>query len=64
MTFDEKVRLCFALEVPNATWCQAQLGLKFGGLGFRSFPNMQLLLIASLSSSGFGSADDITFSTQ
>ena len=33
---DEEVQRCFALctaiEVPNGAWCQAQLGLKFGGL--------------------------------
>ena len=39
-SFDEEVQRCFALcttiEVPNGAWCQAQLGLKFGGLGLRS----------------------------
>ena len=61
---DEEVQRCFALctaiEVPNGAWCQAQLGLKFGGLGLRSASlHAAAAFIASLSSSGFGSADCI-----
>ena len=63
-SFDEEVQQCFALctaiEVPNEAWCQAQLGLKFGGLGLRSLSlHVAAAFIASLSSSGFGSADYI-----
>eukprot|EP00731_Ephydatia_muelleri_P022813 Em0015g396a len=63
-SFDEEVQQCFALctaiEVPNEAWCQAQLGLKFGGLGLRSLSiHAAAAFMASLSSSGFGSADYI-----
>ena len=63
-SFDEEVQRCFALctaiEVPNRAWCQAQLGLKFGGLGLRSVSfHAAAAFIASLSSSGYGSADYI-----
>eukprot|EP00731_Ephydatia_muelleri_P016621 Em0009g1045a len=63
-SFDEEVQQCFALctaiEVPNGAWCQAQLGLKCGGLGLRSVSlHAAAAFIASLSSSGFGSADYI-----
>ena len=64
MSFDEEVQPCFALctaiEVPTEAWCQAQLGLKFGGLGLRSVSLHDVAaFIASLSSSGFGSAESI-----
>ncbi|KAL5477904.1 hypothetical protein EMCRGX_G024759 [Ephydatia muelleri] len=64
-SFDEEVQQCFALctaiEVPNGAWCQAQqLGLKCGGLGLRSVSlHAAAAFMASLSSSGFGSADYI-----
>ena len=63
-SFDEEVQWCFALctviEVPNGAWCQAQLGLKFGGLGLRSVSlHAAAAFIASLASSGYGSADYI-----
>ena len=63
-SFDEEVQqsfaLCTAIEVPNGAWCQAQLGLKFSGLGRRSVSiHAAAAFIASLSSSGFGSADYI-----
>ena len=64
-SFDEGVQQCFALctaiEVPNGAWHQVQLGLKFGGLGLRavSLHAAAAAFIASLSSSGFGSADYI-----
>ena len=39
-SFDEEVKQCFvmcsAINVTNDAWSQAQLGLKFGGLGLRS----------------------------
>ncbi|KAL5474556.1 hypothetical protein EMCRGX_G026517 [Ephydatia muelleri] len=54
------IALCTAIEVPNGAWCQAQLGLKFGGLGLRSVSlHAAAAFMASLSSSGFGSADYI-----
>ena len=44
------------VEVPNGAWRQAQLGLKFGGVGLRSVSlHAAAAFIASLSSSGFGS---------
>ena len=63
-SFDEEVQQCFALctaiEVPNGAWCQAQLGLKFGGLGLCSVSlHAAAAFIASLASSGYCSADYI-----
>eukprot|EP00731_Ephydatia_muelleri_P026462 Em0018g562a len=63
-SFDEEVQQCFALcttiEVPNGAWRQAQLGLKFGGLGLCSVSlHAAAAFITSLPSSGFGSADSI-----
>ncbi|KAL5503348.1 hypothetical protein EMCRGX_G010279 [Ephydatia muelleri] len=60
-SFDKEVQqciaLCTAIEVPNGAWCQAQLGLKFGGLGLRSVSlHAAAAFMASLSSSDFGSA--------
>eukprot|EP00731_Ephydatia_muelleri_P000108 Em0001g108a len=44
------------VEVPNGAWRQAQLGLKFGGVGLCSVSlHAAAAFIASLSSSGFGS---------
>ena len=62
--FDEEVRLCFtsciAVDVPDPNWQQAQLSQSFGGLGFRSLAlHCSAAFIASLASSGFGSADNI-----
>ncbi|KAL5488731.1 hypothetical protein EMCRGX_G017716 [Ephydatia muelleri] len=62
--FDEKVRLCFtsciAVDVPDPNWQQAQLSQSFGGLGFQSLAlHCSAAFIASLASSGFGSADNI-----
>ena len=62
--FDEEVRLCFtsciAVDVPDPNWQQAQLSQSFGGLGFRSLAlHCSAAFIASLASSGFGSANNI-----
>eukprot|EP00731_Ephydatia_muelleri_P010164 Em0005g750a len=62
--FDEEVRLfftsCIAVDVPDPNWQQAQLSQSFGGLGFRSLAlHCSAAFIASLASSGFGSADNI-----
>ena len=39
-SFDSDVRLCFsncvATDISDAAWKQAQLGLRYGGLGLRS----------------------------
>ena len=61
---DEEVRLCFtsciAVDVPDPNWQQAQLSQSFGGLGFRSLAlHCSAAFMASLASSGFGSADHI-----
>ena len=46
--------------VTNDAWSQAQLGLKFGGLGLRSLSHhAAAAFIASLSFCGFGKADNI-----
>eukprot|EP00731_Ephydatia_muelleri_P002958 Em0001g2958a len=63
-SFDEEVKQCFvmcsAINVTNDAWSQAQLGLKFGGLGLRSLSHhAAAAFIASLSFSGFGKADNI-----
>ena len=59
VSFDEDVRQCFvlcsAIEVSDSAWKQAQLGLRFGGLGLRSLScHAAAAFIASLSSSGLG----------
>ena len=60
VSFDEDVRQCFvlcsAIEVSDSAWKQAQLGLRFGGLGLRSLSchATSAAFIASLSSSGLG----------
>ena len=41
--FDEEVRKCFIIEIPDGAWSQAQLGLKYGGLGLPLCRNMLLL---------------------
>ena len=52
--------MCSAINVTNDAWSQAQLGLKFGGLGLRSLSHhAAAAFIASLSFSGFGKADNI-----
>ena len=63
-SFDEEVKQCFvmcsAINVTNDAWSQAQLGLKFGGLGLRSLSHhAAAAFITSLSFSGFGKADNI-----
>ena len=63
-SFDEEVKQCFvmcsAINVTNDAWSQAQLGLKFGGLGLRSLSHhAAAAFIASLSFSGFGKADNV-----
>ncbi|KAL5499463.1 hypothetical protein EMCRGX_G010889 [Ephydatia muelleri] len=63
-SFDEEVKQCFvmcsAINVTNDAWSQAQLGLKFGGLGLRSLSHhAAAVFIASLSFSGFGKANNI-----
>ena len=56
VSFDEDVRQCFvlssAIEVSDTAWKQAQLSLRFGGLGLRSLS--AAAFISSLSSSGLG----------
>ena len=52
--------MCLAINVINDAWSQAQLGLKFGGLGLCSLSHHAAAeFIASLSFSGFGKADNI-----
>ena len=48
--------LCSAIEVSDSAWKQAQLGLRFGGLGLCSLSchAASAAFIASLSSSGLG----------
>ena len=63
-SFDVEVKQCFvmcsAINVTNDAWSQAQLGLKFGGLGLRSLTHhAAAAFIASLSFFGFGKADNI-----
>ena len=62
VSFDVKVRQCFTLssgiDVSDITWSQAQLGLKFGGLGLRSVSyHAAAAFISSLTSSGFDCAE-------
>ena len=48
------------MDVPDPNWQQAQLSQSFGGLGFRFLAlHCSAAFIASLASSGFGSADNI-----
>ena len=59
VSFDEDVRQCFvlssAIEVSDTAWKQAQLSLRFGGLGLRSLScHAAAAFISSLSSSGLG----------
>ena len=59
VSFRKDVRQCFvlcsAIEVSGSAWKQAQLGLRFGGLGLRSLScHAAAAFIASLSSSGLG----------
>ena len=63
VSFDLKVRQCFtlasAIDVPDSAWSQAELGLKFGGIGLRSVSyHAAAAFISSLTFSGFGSAED------
>ena len=59
VSFDEDVRQCFvlssAIEVSDTAWKQAQLSLRFGGLGLRSLSSHAAAAFnSSLSSSGLG----------
>ena len=52
--------MCGAIYVTNDAWSQAQLGLKYGGLGLRSLSHHYVAaFIASLSFSGLEKADNI-----
>ena len=62
-SFDSDVRLCFsnciATDISDATWKQAQLGLRYGGLGLHSILyHSCAAYITSLSFTGLGSADN------
>ena len=52
VSFDEDVRQCFvlcsAIEVSDTAWKQAQLSLRFGGLGLRFLSAMPLLPLLPL----------------
>ena len=59
VSFDEDVRQCFvlssAIEVSDTAWKQAQLSLRFGGLGLRCLScHAAAAFISSLSSSSLG----------
>ena len=59
VSFDEDVRQCFvlssAIEASDTAWKQAQLSLRFGGLGIHSLScHAAADFISSLSSSGLG----------
>ena len=57
---DLHYNVCTAIAVDNGAWRQAQLGLKCGGLGLCSVSlHAAAAFIASLASSGYGSADYI-----
>ncbi|KAL5474555.1 hypothetical protein EMCRGX_G026516 [Ephydatia muelleri] len=63
VSFDEDVRHCFvlcsAIEVSSTAWKQAQLSLRFGGLGHRSLScHAAAAYIASLSLSGLGQSNN------
>ena len=61
--FDEEVRNCFmlstAIEISQAAWSQAQLSLRFGGLGFRAVSyHAPAAFISSFALSGIGQPDN------
>ena len=63
VSFDEDVRQCFvlcsAIEVSDTAWKQAQLSLRFGGLGLHSLScHATAADIASLSLSGLGQSNN------
>ena len=63
VSFDEDVRQCFvlcsAIDVSDTAWKQAQLSLRFGGLGLRSLScHAAAAYIASLSLSGLGQSSN------
>ena len=63
VSFDEDVRQCFvlcsAIEVSDTAWKQAQLSLRFGGLGLHSLScHAAAADIASLSLSGLGQSNN------
>ena len=63
VSFDEDVRQCFvlcsAIEVSDTAWKQAQLSLRFGGLGLHSLScHAAAAFIASLPSSGLGQSNN------
>ncbi|KAL5478022.1 hypothetical protein EMCRGX_G024897 [Ephydatia muelleri] len=63
VSFDEDVRQCFvlcsAIDVSDTTWKQAQLSLRYGGLGLRSLScHAAAAYIASLSLSGLGQSNN------
>ena len=63
VSFDEDVRQCFvlcsAIDVSDTAWKQAQLSLRFGGLGLRSLScHAAAAYIASLSLSGLGQSNN------
>ena len=62
--FDMAVKECFAscsaLDITEHAWQQAQLGLRYGGLGLRSLAlHACAVYIASISSSGFADVDNL-----
>ena len=55
----ESFATCSALDLTEHAWQQAQLGLRYGGLGFRSLAlHACAVYIASISSSGFADVDN------
>ena len=61
--FDNDVRQCFkdcfVLDTSDSTWQQAQLSLRYGGLGLRSLSHhSSAAFIASVCSSGIGDRDN------
>ena len=61
--FDEEVRNCFmlstAIEISQAAWSQAQLSLRFGGLGFRAVSyHAPAAFISSFALSGISQPDN------
>ena len=60
--FDEKLRNCFmqSTAISQAAWSQAQLGLRFGGLGFRAVSyHAPATFISSYALSGIGQPDNV-----
>ena len=54
-----------ALQLTHSAWMQAQLSLGFGGFGLRSLSHHSCAaFVASLSSSGYASADNQHYSMQ